>query len=154
MATYYLDTSAVVKRYTREQGTAWVQDIMARHRGHDLYTVRLTGPEAVAALTRKVRVGAVSAADAARSSRTFRRHWQRRLLVVEVTAVIADRAMDLANAHGLRGYDAVHLAAALAVEDVRRVAGLPTLTFVSADDNQRQAALAEGLLIENPNAYP
>ncbi len=90
MATYYLDTSAVVKRYTREQGTAWVRDLMTRHQGHDLYTVRLTGPEAIAALSRKARVGAASPADAARSSRTFRRHWQRRLLVVEVTAEIIE----------------------------------------------------------------
>jgi len=28
------------------------------------------------------------------------------------------------------------------------------LIFVSADDDQRQAALVEGLLAENPNAYP
>ncbi len=154
MATYYLDTSTIVKRYTREQGISWVQNLMARRQGNDLYTVRLAGPEEIAALTRKVRVGAVSTADATRSSRAFRRHWQRRLLVVEVTAAIADRAMDLATTHGLRGYDAVHLAAALTVEDARRLLGLPALTFVSADDDQRQAALAEGLLAENPNAYP
>ena len=61
--------------------------------------------------------------------------------------------MDIAAVHGLRGYDAVHLAAALTVEDTRRAIGLPALIFVSADDNQRQAALAEGLLIENPNDY-
>lgn len=154
MATYYLDTSALVKRYTREQGTVWVQDLVARRHNHDLYTVRLAGPEAVAALYRKARVGTVSAIDAARSSHAFRRHWQRRLLIVEVTAMMADRAMDIAAAHGLRGYDAVHLAAALTVEDVRRASVLPALTFVSADDDQRLAALAEGLLVENPNAYP
>jgi len=153
VATYYLDTSAIVKRYTHEQGTSWVQNLMARPQGNDLYTVRLAGPEAIAALTRKARVGAVSTADATRASRAFRRHWQRRLLVVEVTAAIADRAMDIATTHGLRGYDAVHLAAALTVEDARRLAGLPALTFVSADNDQRQAALAEGLLAENPNAY-
>lgn len=154
MATYYLDTSALVKRYTREQGTDWVRALMTRRHGHDIYTIRLAGPEAVAALARKARMGAVSAADAARSSRAFRRHWQRRLLVIEVTVAIADRAMDIAEARGLRGFDAVHLAAALTVEEARRAVGLPVLIFVSADDDQRQAALAEGLPVENPNTYP
>jgi hypothetical protein len=32
--------------------------------------------------------------------------------------------------------------------------GHPTLTFVSADDDQRQVARAEGLAVENPNAHP
>ena len=154
MAAYYLDTSALVKRYTREQGSAWVLRLMARQAGHDLYTVRLTGPETIAALMRKIRTGEVTAADAGRSRRAFRRHWQRRLLIVEVAEATAERAMDLAERHGLRGYDAVHLAAALVVAEARQPLGLPTLTFVSADAVQRQAAVAESLLVEDPNAYP
>ncbi len=61
--------------------------------------------------------------------------------------------MDLAERRGLRGYDAVHLAAALLVAEAQYSAGRPPLTFVSADTDQRQAAAAEGLLIEDPNAY-
>jgi predicted nucleic acid-binding protein len=154
VATYYLDTSALVKRYVREQGTTWVVSLAARRSGHDLFTVRLTGPELIAALTRKARLGGISVVEAERRARAFRRHWQRRYLIVEVTALIADRAMDVAAVHGLRGYDAVHLAAALIVEDARRAAGLPTLTFVSADDDQCQVARAEGLAVENPNTHP
>lgn len=154
MAAYYLDTSALVKRYTRERGSPWVTRLLARRASHDLYTVRLTGPEAIAALTRKVRTGELTAADAARSNRAFRRHWRRRLLIVEVAEATAERAMDLAERRGLRGYDAVHLAAALVVAEAQRRAGRPPLTFVSADTNQRQAAAAEGLLVEDPNAYP
>jgi predicted nucleic acid-binding protein len=154
VATYYLDTSALVKRYAREQGSGWITGLMARRAGHDLYTVRLTGPEAIAALTRKVRMGQVTAASAARSSRAFRRHWQRRLLIVEVAEAVAEQAMDLAERHGLRGYDAVHLAAALVVAEAQRQAGRPPLTFVSADTAQGQAAVFEGLLVEDPNTYP
>jgi hypothetical protein len=54
----------------------------------------------------------------------------------------------------LRGYDAIHLAAALIVVETRQPLGLPTLTFVSADSAQRQAGTAEGLLVEDPNTYP
>jgi hypothetical protein len=62
--------------------------------------------------------------------------------------------MTLAETHGLRGYDAVHLAAALEVEAVRVARQLPSLVFISADNDQLLAAGAEGLHVENPNSYP
>jgi predicted nucleic acid-binding protein len=154
VAAYYLDTSALVKRYVRELGSGWVVSLMAGRPRPDHYTVRLAGPEAIAAFTRKVRTGELTADDAGRARRAFRRHWQRRLLIVEVAEATAERAMNLAERHGLRGYDAVHLAAALVVADARQPLGLPTFTFVSADAGQRQAASAEGLQVEDPNAHP
>jgi predicted nucleic acid-binding protein len=39
MAVYYLDTSALVKRYARESGTAWVLNLTTLAAGHDLHTV-------------------------------------------------------------------------------------------------------------------
>lgn len=154
MASYYLDTSALVKAYTRETGTAWVSLLIEPARGHIIYTVRLTGPETVAALGRKARTGELTAATAAYAIGAFRRSWRRHAHVVSVTVALAEQAMDLAVRYGLRGYDAVHLAAALLIANRQRDVGLSALTFVSADTDQRQAALAEGLLIENPNAYP
>ena len=67
---------------------------------------------------------------------------------------VADRAMDLAEAHGPRGYDAVHLAASLEVQAGRRGRHGAPLAFVSADIGQLQAAAAEGLAVENPTVYP
>jgi uncharacterized protein len=151
---YYLDTSALVKRYATEAGTAWVTALIDPTGSHTLYTVRLTGPEIVAALGRKERTGELTPAEAMGAIAAFRRVWPRRYRIVAVTVAIAERAMDLTERHGLRGYDAVHLAAALAVADVRQRRGLSVLTFVSADNDQRQAAVAEGLLVEDPNAHP
>ena len=62
--------------------------------------------------------------------------------------------MDLAQGQGLRGYDAVQLAAALDVNAERNRYGLPALTLVSADTDLNHAAAAEGLVVENPNDYP
>jgi predicted nucleic acid-binding protein len=154
VAAYYLDTSTLVKQYAQEQGTAWVTALVDPDAGHALYTVRLTGPEMVAALARKARTGALGAADAARAIQTFRRDWLAWDRVLSVSPTLIDRAMDLAQRQGLRGYDAVHLAAALAVASARRRSRLSTLIFVSADTEQRQAAIAEGLPVEDPNAYP
>ena len=102
MPAYYLDTSALVKCYAQEVGSGWVAALTDPSQGHTLYTVRLTGPELFAALTRKARTGELTIAEAASAIRAFRRVWRRRHRIVEVTAAVADRAMDLAERHGLR----------------------------------------------------
>jgi len=154
MAVYYLDTSALVKRHALEPGSNWVIGLTDPVARHDLYTVRLTGPEMIAALFRKARTGEVSLATAVRAASDFRVDWRQQYQIVEVSASLADRAMSLAEEHGLRGYDAVHLAAALELQDLRRATQLPLLTFVSADDDQLRAATAKGCPTENPNWYP
>lgn len=153
MAVYYLDTSALVKRYAQERGTAWMLGLADGTAAHDLYTVRVTGPEMIAALFRKARVGEISPDEASRLAEDFRADWRGQYQVVEVTAPLVDKAMALAERHGLRGYDAVHLACAVALQEVRELMELPSLVFVSADVEQREAAAAEGLPVEDPNAH-
>jgi hypothetical protein len=60
----------------------------------------------------------------------------------------------VAETYGLRGYDAVQLAAALDVNTSYHAAGLPTITLISADAELNAAATSEGLTVENPNNYP
>ena len=66
---------------------------------------------------------------------------------------ITNGAMTLIEKYGLRGYDAMHLAAVLDMHARRQIRRLLPLTFVSADVGESQAAQAEGLLIEDPNRY-
>lgn len=153
MSIFYLDTSALIKRYAREQGTDWVIALTNPLAENDLYTVRMTGPEMIAALYRKVRTGELPLDDAQRAAANFRADWAQQYQIIEVNVTVADRAMTLAERYGLRGYDAVHLAAALTLHDLRQEMELPLLTFVSADDAQSQAALAEGVLVENSNRH-
>jgi predicted nucleic acid-binding protein len=63
------------------------------------------------------------------------------LSIVEITAELIDQAVELAEQHSLRGYDAVHLAAAL-------IAG--SEVFTSADRKLCDAARAAGLHVANP----
>jgi hypothetical protein len=37
MATYFLDTSAIIKRYIFEPGQAWILSLCNPAQGHDLY---------------------------------------------------------------------------------------------------------------------
>ncbi len=62
--------------------------------------------------------------------------------------------MNLAERYGLRGFDAVQLAAALQVQAERIASGVPGVTFVSADQALNAAAVAEGLAVDDPNLHP
>jgi len=42
MATYFLDTSAIVKRYILEQGQPWILSLCNPEQGHDLYISQAT----------------------------------------------------------------------------------------------------------------
>lgn len=154
MAAYYVDTSALVKLYIAERGTAWMTALTDPVAGHSLRTVRLTGVELIAALTRLARGGVIPSSRAANAVASFRLDWRRRYEIVEADERIVNLAMDMAERHGLRGYDAVHLAAALEVHRQRWTGGLDPLTFISADTEQLRAAAAEGLPGDDPNLHP
>jgi len=153
MAVYYLDTSALVKRYALEAGTTWMVELTDRSAQHDLFTARITGPEMIAAIFRKVRTGEIGLSAAVRSAADFKSDWKDQFQLVELNAVITESAMRLAEKHGLRGYDAVHLAAAVELHAVRSAMSLPPLIFVSADEAQLTVAVREGLSPENPNNH-
>ncbi len=153
MTAYYLDTSALVKRYACERGTLWITALTAPGQAHDLYTVRLTGPEMIAALFRKMRTGELPRTTTIRLAQDFKNDWKWQYQVLEVNAVLSDRAMELAEKHSLRGYDAVPLAAALLLHETRRAAQLPDMIFLAADDDLLHAATAEGRSADNPNHY-
>lgn len=59
-----------------------------------------------------------------------------------MTAGLTQTAADLAETHGLRGYDAVHLAAAEAVAD-------GDLVLVTGDADLAAAAIAIGIAVSN-----
>lgn len=102
--------------------------------------------EVPAALWRKVRSGALAAASVERVLRAFvidltgGRDERPRFGVVDVLPTVLDRAAMLAGSRGLRAYDAVQLASALAARDAD-----PSCTaFACFDDDLRAAAAADG----------
>ena len=121
--------------------------------GHDIYVVRITGPEMIAAFSRKVRTREVTLSDASRASDNFKADFRSQYQVVEVTAGLVERAMTMAQQHGLRGYDAVQLAAASELHTLHNTMELPPLTLVSADSALNNVAESEGLTADDPNAH-
>jgi predicted nucleic acid-binding protein len=157
MSVYFFDTSALVKRFCRETGTSWTVNLLKPSGRNTIYIARISTVEVVSALTRRARGGGgggLTITQANKSIQRFERSLFGRYAIVEIRPVVTNRAMLLAKVHGLRGYDAVQLAAALTVNDERLSIGAPALTFISADNVLNAAASLEGLAVDNPNNYP
>ena len=52
MAVYFFDSSAIVKRYLNERGTAWVTGLADPATGNRVYVARIAGAEVISAMTR------------------------------------------------------------------------------------------------------
>ena len=137
----YLDSSALVKRYVQEPSSEEVVALMAGAAA--VATSLVTRAEVAAALASAVRGGKVGAEDAQRAHRKFLGEWQD-IGRVPVTDALVERAGALAWDHGLRGYDAVQLAAALACEDMVSALGVDVV-LATFDHELHEAATGVGL---------
>ena len=154
MAVYYMESSALVKRYVTETGTDWVRSLALPAAGNTLFIAQITGVEVVAAIALRARRGATSSAEAAAVAANFRLDFVRGYYAVPLTLAIITQAMDLTEKHGLRAYDATQLSTALQVQSECRTNGTPEPVFVSADVQLNAAATSEGLAVDNPNSHP
>jgi hypothetical protein len=154
MAAFFFDSSALVKYYVNEVGSSWVESIIDAQPPNEITIAQITGVEVVAAIARRVRAGMTPAADGAAAIQLFRGDFQAKYDVHPITAQLIEEAMNLAELHRLRGYDAVQLAAVTGFEAQMTARGIGPLTLISADDELNQAAQAEGLLVEDPNQHP
>lgn len=110
----YLDASALVKRYVAERGSREVIGFTAA--SDAIATSLISRAEVGAALARAVRLGVLGNRAGRRAQRKFSREWPD-LVKIPVSETLVSRAETLAWDHGLRGYDAVQLAAALVWQD-------------------------------------
>jgi predicted nucleic acid-binding protein len=135
---YFLDSSALVKRYVREAGSATVAGLFRRRA--KLAASGLAIVEVPAALFRRARAGEVAMAEAQTHAAEVARDLDQ-MYVVEARKAVLDCARDLVERHPLRAYDAVQLASALRI--VHSTAA--SVTFVCADRGLAGAATAESL---------
>jgi uncharacterized protein len=106
----YLDSSALVKLYTRESGSEETLALVSR--AEVLGTGLIARAEVAAALSKAVRLKAVTGEEGGAALKAFRRQWPD-LFHMDVNETVVVQADSLAWTYGLRGYDAVHLASAL-----------------------------------------
>ena len=155
MSDFYLESSAVAKRYLTETGTAWIRTLTDPISGNRIRTAEITRVEVAAALAARHRApGGITRRERDRAVRLLTTHSILEYRLIPTSRAILDRAVDLTQRHRLRGYDAVQLATALAAESSLVAAGLPGLTFVTADADLVAAARAERLGADDPNLHP
>ena len=133
----YFDTSAIVPLLVDEATTETCNRLWTE--STRVVGVRLIYPEARAALARARRMGRLTRSQLNAAVLELDSLLEE-VDVIELSADIARSAGELAQQHGLRGYDAVHLAAALAVAD-------DDLVLVTGDVDLASAAKAAGIAV-------
>ncbi len=151
MTAYFFESSAFVKRFASERGSAFVMGLLRPSAGNRFYAARITEIEVCSALVRRRRNGTITAEQTAKALKRLRRDFSRRFNHIVIGEDMVVVALHLAETYGLRGYDAVQLSAALEANRERSAYGLSPLILVSADEELNHAARKEGLTIENPN---
>jgi predicted nucleic acid-binding protein len=154
VAAFFFDSSALVKAYVQETGTAWVRSLLAPAAGHEVHVTRITEVEVTAAVVRRHKAGTISAADTAAVLGQLPVDLANHFIVLNVSDQVLATAVTLVKIHELRAYDAVQLATAVTLNQHRSKAGLPAADFVSADIDLNTAALVEGFSLDDPNAHP
>jgi uncharacterized protein len=135
---WFLDASALVKRYVREPGSDVVRDLVRRRRRLAAAAVSLV--EVPAALWRRARAGDVTAQQARRLAAKLAADLAH-VELVEARGPMLAIAAQLVESHPLRVYDAIQLAAALRLWRETGIA----LTFACSDRGLLAAARAEGV---------
>jgi predicted nucleic acid-binding protein len=139
----YADSSVIVKRYYAERGS----DLLtSRWTTIDrIFTSRVTYAEIHAALARKARDGDLSRVSFRTASSAFEQEWPAYDHILVDEATLRD-VRSLVRRHPLRGFDAIHLSAALWL---RAQLGRP-LEFWASDQRLEAAAKGERFTVVNP----
>lgn len=137
MSLAYFDTSALLKNYIREAGSARVRGLLA---SYEFLSSAITPIELHSAVQRRRRQGEItepsynSIVSRVGSDRLY---WE----LVEPAPQVLTRAEELVLTEKIRTLDAIHIASALIVQQ-----SISTpFPFVSADERQLTAAQSCGL---------
>lgn len=160
MPSYFFDSSALVKRYHFEPGSAWVRSICDPRTRPPLYLAQLARVEVVAALRRTGRRENLHPSFVDTMVNLFGRHLvlsdparpRPMYRLIPLSTAVLDLAAELCNRywdvrpHPLRSLDAVQLAAAVLTATVIG----EQLLLVTADIRLAAVAPQEGLTVVNP----
>ena len=92
VSAYFLDSSALVKRYVPETGSAWIQTIADAATGNLLIISRITWVEVLSALARRQREGSLSATDVDLIIQQFRYDLNNHYQIVELDRTVTENA--------------------------------------------------------------
>ena len=91
MAIYFVDSSALVKRYISEIGSTWVLELFDFTQDNEFFIAAITAVEIIAAITRRMRGGSISSADATLVCNQFKSDLQTDYQIIEISEALRDR---------------------------------------------------------------
>lgn len=148
MAIFYLDTSALVKRYRNEQGTEVVDQLVVVSAPEDrFYFSFLSVIELTSSIMRLVKGGQLPEGIAREILARFRQDIRDLFQVWPLNEDIARSAVWVAEEHRLRSGDAIHMATALTVSSLAH--GV-SFVLVSADQELLEAAASAVITTLDP----
>jgi len=133
----YFDTSVLVKRYVREEGSTEARRHLKNHR---ILTSAIAPTEAISALSRRRSLGELTAshfAEILSRMKADRAFWE----LVEVSALVLKEADEVILKTDFRTLDAVHLASILTFQAASGI----QIPIITGDTKQQQAAARLGL---------
>ena len=150
MPVFYLDTSALVKRYRSEPGTEVVEQLLKNPRSEDRFFLSfLSILELTSGILRLAKAGQLRDATATQILAQFRSDVRELYKVWPLSEEVAVSAVAVVEQHKLRSADALHLAAAQTIAGL--APGVLTV-MVTSDRELLTAAEAVRLGVLDPQA--
>jgi predicted nucleic acid-binding protein len=134
----YLDTSAIVKKYFKETGSTDIISLWKK--SMTIATSSIAYAEAMASFFRKKKEADITEKTINKTINIFQKDWGG-FVRIKVNNDLNEKIDRLVALHPLRGFDAIHLASALIVNE--RVP--ETFLFACFDKRLLKAAITEGL---------
>lgn len=148
MPVFYLDTSAIVKRYRLEEGTRVMDYLLEDPPGEDrFYTSFLSVLELTSGILRLAKGGKLTEDIAAQILSRFRRDMREQFRVWPLDSGIVSAAIPVVAQHRLRSGDAIHLSTAMAIFSL---ISSQEAVIVSSDNELVGAATSSGITALDP----
>ena len=152
MLQFYIDTSALLKRYHREEGSEFVNDLydIKRKENGKIYTSILTIAEYCSAIRRKQREGKFSEALANGILSAFFKESESMLFTIPADRHVVSLSIRLISDYPLKAYDAVQLASSLNAREY--FSGTGDFFFVCDDERLCVVSEKEKLKVLRPRS--
>jgi predicted nucleic acid-binding protein len=152
LTSYFVDTSALAKRYLAEPGHQWVRSWIHPDTSNPILISELATVEMLALLTRRVNTGELKPDTALTLRRAFLVHVREEYKVVSSNKRTFIDAREIVTKYGLRTLDALQLASG---RRARAALGVTVnLIFVTADDKLLDAASSDRFQTDTPSNHP
>ncbi len=153
MNSFYLDASALVKRYVLEKGSPHVHAILDGVPHNRIFLLNVGAGEVVSILVRKRNAGSISTASFGQAYVDFEAEVLRAADIRKqsVSNRLALSSFPLIVAHSINSTDAIMLRSAFVIARKLRAGG-DDLVLVASDQRLLRAAQAEGLITFNPES--